>query len=109
MKQEFKTAQLRVKAKCIIAEGSSGTVFWATPARARALIDAGAAELMNAGPSEFKPVGHLEKKSLAAAQDGRSTDSALSSAHGTAAQQSASAEDPALPKRRLRKLAQQET
>mgnify|MGYP003393625606 FL=1 len=108
MKQEFKTAQLRVKAKCIIAEGGAGTIFWATPARARALLDAGAAVLMNAGPSEFKPQEPAEKKFSVAAPAGPSTDSASSSLHGAAAQSSASAEAPASPKRRSRRSSNQD-
>lgn len=116
VKQEFKTAQLRVKPRCIIAEGGDGTIFWATPARACALLDAGAAVLMNAeqpaiGPSQTKPANAseikepVEKKFFAAAPVGPSTDSALSSQHGAAAQPSASAEAPASPKRRSRRSA----
>jgi len=84
---EQKTAQLRVKKNCIIAEGGGGTIFYATPTRARLLIDGGGAELVNAsvrpvagpsetptaGPSEFKEPA--EKKYSAVAQDGRLTDS----------------------------------
>jgi hypothetical protein len=110
-KTEFKTAQLRVKAKCIIAEGCGGAFIYVTPARARILIDAGAAELVNAGstqqtgigPSEFKPTGALEKKSSAAVPAGHSIDSAPSSGTGTAAPLSASEEAPASPPRRSRK------
>lgn len=98
---EPKTAHLRVKHKRIIAEGTGGTIFWATPSRARLLIDAGAVELMNGprlvGPAETKPAEPLEKKEhgskkfLAAVPDGRSTASALSNVHGTAARLFASA------------------
>ena len=67
------------------------------------LLDAKAVELLNAaqpetGPEETKPTGPLEnkeaetKKSSAATQDGRSTDSAVSSELGMAEQSSASAE-----------------
>jgi len=102
---ELKTAQLRVKRKAIIAEGGGGTIFWATPSRARLLIDAGACELMNAtiqpvvGPAATKPAGPaqtkepIEKKSSAAAPVGPSTDSALSSPPGTVAQLFASLVD----------------
>jgi hypothetical protein len=99
---EFKTAQLRVKRKAIIAEGAGGTIFWATPARARLLIDAGACELMNAqsaiGPSQTKPQEPAEKKSLAAAPAGPSTDSASSSQPGAVAQLFASVVDLVSPK-----------
>jgi hypothetical protein len=109
---ELKTAQLRVKRKAIIAEGAGGTIFWATPSRARLLIDAGAVELMNAmpvaGPSETKPAGPaqtkepIEKKFSAAAPVGPSTDSALSSQPGAVAQLYASLEAPASPRRKSR-------
>lgn len=111
---ELKTAQLRVKRKAIIAEGGGGTIFWATPSRARLLIDAGACELMNAtiqpvvGPAATKPAGPaqtkepIEKKSSAAAPVGPSTDSALSSQPGAVAQLYASLEAPASPKRKSR-------
>lgn len=113
---EFKTAQLRVKRKAIIAEGSGGTIFWATPSRARLLIDAGAVELMNAdvpaqpviGPSETKPQEPAEKKFSAAAPAGLSTDSASLSQPGAAAPLSASEEAPALPKRKSRRLKKEE-
>ncbi|MFA6204494.1 MAG: hypothetical protein WC710_15050 [Gallionella sp.] len=103
---EFKTAQLRVKRKAIIAEGAGGTIFWATPSRARLLIDAGACELMNAnvparpaiGPSETKPQEPAEKKFSAAAPAGPSTDSASSSQPGAVAQLFASVVDLVSPK-----------
>ncbi|MCR4331300.1 MAG: hypothetical protein NUV34_01130 [Sulfuricaulis sp.] len=105
MQAEFKTAQLRVRKNCILAEGSDGSIFWATPTRARLLIDAGAAELVNAGPSvaptvgpsETKPMEPAEKKSFAVAQAGPSTDFPLSSELGTAAQSSALVEAHRLP------------
>jgi hypothetical protein len=103
MKAEEKTAQLRVKKNCILAEGGGGTIFYATPTRARLLIDGGGAELVNipptfsgprnkpetgpsetpiAGPSEFKE--SAEKKSLAATQGGPSIDSVPSIESGSA-------------------------
>jgi hypothetical protein len=113
MKAEEKTAQLRVKKNCIIAEGGGGTIFYATPTRARLLIDGGAAELVNvgptvrpvvgpsempvAGPSEFKE--SPEKKSSAIAQGGPSIDSAPSTESGKAALLSSSAEALVSPKR----------
>jgi len=120
---EAKTAQLRIKPNRIIAEGTGGTIFWATPARARLLIDAGAVVLMNAGvlarpvigPGQTKPAGAsetkepVEKKSSAADPAGRLTDSAPSSGTGPAAPLFASAEDPALPKRRSRRSSKPET
>lgn len=102
---EPKTAQLRVKKNCILAEGGAGTIFWATPTRARLLIDGGGAELVNAdpakrpvagpsetpvaGPSEFKE--SPEKKSSAAAQGGPLTASVSSTESGQAALSSSSA------------------
>jgi hypothetical protein len=102
---EFKTAQLRVKRKAIIAEGSGGTIFWATPSRARLLIDAGAVDLMNAdvpaiGPSETKPQEPAEKKYSATAPAGPSTASVLSSQPGAVAPLPALEEAPASPRRR---------
>lgn len=101
---EQKTAQLRVKPKAIIAEGSGGTVFWATPTRARLLIASGAAEFVGtAGPAETKPAGpgetkeSAEKKFLDGAQAGQSTASALSSAPATVAPSSVSPEAPVSP------------
>jgi hypothetical protein len=80
---EAKTAQVRIKPRCIIAEGASGTIVWLTPSRARLLIDGGAVELVNTvGPTETKPVGATEKKSLPAAPAGPSTDSASSNPPG---------------------------
>jgi len=115
---EFKTAQLRVKRKAIIAEGGRGTIFWATPTRARRLLDAGAVDLMNAepvaGPSETKPAGPaehkepIEKKSSATAPAGPSTDLAQSSQPGVVAQSSASEVAPASPKRKSRQSKKQE-
>lgn len=120
---EAKTAQLRIKPKCIIGEGTGGTIFWATPARARLLIDAGAVVLMNAGvparrvvgPGQTKPAGaseikeSLEKKSSAVVPAGRSTGSASSSGTGAAAPSFASAEAPASPKRRSGRSAPADT
>ena len=97
---EFNTAQLRIRAKCIIAEGSEGAIIWVTPSRARMLIDAGAAELVNPGPSETKPTGAAEKKYSAAGPAGRSTATARSIAPGAAALSSASAGDLVQPQRR---------
>ncbi len=106
---EQKTAQLRVRKNCIIAEGSEGQIFYASSTRARLLIDAGAAELVNVprpgpsivkvpGPSETKPAEPAEKKSsFPAGQDGRSTDSASSIESGQAEPSSSSAAAPALP------------
>ena len=117
---ELKTAQLRVKRKAIIAEGGGGTIFWATPSRARLLLDAGACELMNAtlqpviGPAETKPAGPaqtkepIEKKSSAAASAGPSTASASSSQPGAVAQLYASLEAPASPRRKSRQSKKQE-
>lgn len=92
---EQKTAQLRIKGRnAITSYGSSGTIFWETPSRARFLIDAGIAELVNvdpagaggtkpAGPTETKPAAPSEKKRFSDdAQDGLSTDSAPSSEDG---------------------------
>lgn len=103
---EQKTAQLRVKKNCIIAEGGGGTIFYATPTRARLLIDGGGAELVNvgpavrpvvgpsetptAGPSEFKEP--VEKKSVSQdVQAGPLTGSASSTESGTAPLSSSSA------------------
>ena len=90
---ETKSAQLRIMGRnAITSYGSSGTIFYETPARARFLIDNGIAELVNvesakikpvgpvetkpAGPSEPKPAGPLEKKEFCeGARDGPSTDS----------------------------------
>ncbi len=104
---EHKTAQLRIRRKVIIEEGCGGSIILVTPSRARALIDAGAADLMNAqpGPAETKPAGPLEKKFSAAVPAGRSTDSAASSEPGTAASVSVSVVVPALPKGKLKRLA----
>lgn len=119
MQAEFKTAQLRVKPNCIIAEGGGGQIFYASPTRARALIDAGAAELVNvskvskviemdkpiigpteapiAGPTEFKEPA--EKKSYSpAVPDGRLTDSPSSIESGKAAPSSSSAAAQVSPK-----------
>ena len=114
---ELKTAQLRIKRKAIIAEGGGGTIFWATPTRARLLLDAGAVELMNAevtaGPAETKPAGPaqtkepIEKKSSAAASAGPSTASASSSQPGAVAQLYASLEAPASPRRKSRQSKKQ--
>lgn len=115
---EMRTAQLRVKPNAIIAEGGGGTIFYATPTRARLLIDAGAAELVNvsnvskviemdkpiigptetpaAGPSEFKEPA--EKKYLPADPDGRLTDSPRSIESGKAKQSSLSAAGRVSPK-----------
>ena len=101
MLAEQKTAQLRVIGHGIIAEGSAGQIFWATPTRARLLIDIGAAELVNQfaapviGPSETKPAEPAEKKSFPAVPDGRLTDSAPSIESGKAAPSSSLAEDRA--------------
>ena len=70
MQAEMRTAQLRVRPNAIIAEGGGGTIFYATPTRAKLLIDHGAAELVNvgptvrpaAGPTETKPTGPTEFK-----------------------------------------------
>jgi hypothetical protein len=113
MQAEFKTAQLRVRKNCILAEGCSGTIFYATPTRARLLIDGGGAELVNVGPAERPVAGpsetptagpgefkeSAEKKSSAAAQDGRLIDSASSIGPGKAALSSSSAEALVSPKR----------
>lgn len=100
---EEKTAQLRAKPNVISGYGPG--VFWETPSRARMLIDTGQFILVNAavipqpaaGPTETKPAGPLEKKSFAAGQAGRSTDSASSSEPGTAAPLPSSAEGQASP------------
>ncbi len=111
---EQKTAQLRVKRNCIIAEGGGGTIFYATPTRARLLIDGGGAELVNvgpavrpvvgpsetptAGPSEFKEPA--EKKSVSqGVQGGPLTALAPSTESGMAALPSSSAAALVSPKR----------
>lgn len=121
---ERRTAQVRVRPRVTVGEGSGrmgacpfncgqpkcscgGTIFYATPTRARQLIDAGAVDLVNfqpveqpmVGPSETKPIGPSEKKTdrSVAVQVGPSTALAPSSAPGPAASSSASAADPALP------------
>lgn len=84
---QFNTTQVRVRKNCIIAEGSGGHVFYTNAARARALINAGAVDLVNPiviGPKETKPAEPAEKKSYHAAPDGPSTDSAPSSEPGAA-------------------------
>lgn len=96
---EQKTAQLRVKhpapgrGMVISAYGTSGTIFWETPSRAKFLIDAGGFELVNVkpvGPSTTKPAGPgemkdgAEKKPSPAAPDGHSIASVPSSAPGPA-------------------------
>ncbi len=123
MISEQRTAQLRVKKNCIIAEGGGGTIFYATPTRARLLIDGGAAELVNVGPverqivgpSETKPTGPQEKKTvLIDSTAGPSTDSPASIESGKTEPSSVLVEAhrllgrnaPSLPKRgrgRLRK------
>lgn len=97
---ELKTAQLRVSRKAIIAEGCEGTIFWATPSRAKLLIAAGAAMLVNAeavGPAEAPTAGPTEKKSFAVDQVGPSTDSASSTPSAPAAPSSSSEVDQASP------------
>jgi hypothetical protein len=115
---EHKTAQLRIKRKAILPEGAAGTIFWATPSRARLLLDAGAVELLNAeqpavGPAETKPAGPTEtkepheKKFFAAAQAGPSTDSASLSQPGAVAQSSVLQEAQVLPVRKSRRSKKQ--
>lgn len=97
---ELKTAQMRVNKKAIIAEGCGGTLFWATPTRAKLLIAAGAASLVNAdvaGPSETPTAGPTEKKSSAVDPVGPSTDSVASNPSASAAPSSSSEEDQASP------------
>ncbi len=99
---ELQTTQVRIKKNCIIQEGSDGTVVWMTPSRAQLLCDHGAVEIIGSaqpyiGPSETKPAGPESKKSLPAAQDGPSIDSAASSEDGTAELQSSAAAAPASP------------
>jgi len=129
---EPQTAQMRVMPNAILSEGCGraggncpyhcerfiqtrrcscgGTIFYTTPSRARALINAGAAELLNTpgaplapretpivGPRETPMPVPSEKKYSAVAPDGRSTDSQQSSETGTAAPSSLSAADQALP------------
>ncbi len=115
---ELKTAQCRIKPRRIIAEGCGGTIFWATPTRARLLIDVGAVELVNmvpvqAGPVATRPIGPTEapvagpsevkeppeKRSSAVVPDGPSIDSQSSSEPGTAALSSASAAGLLSPER----------
>lgn len=109
---EQKTAHLRVKPRRILPEGDGGTIFWATPARARRLLDEDAVVLLNApaaGPAETKPAGAsetkdaIEKKSSAAAPAGPSTDSVPSSQPGAVASLFASAVALVSPKRKSRK------
>jgi len=109
---EQKTAHLRIKPRRIMPEGDGGTIFWATPTRARQLLDLGAVDLLNApGPAETKPAGpdetkeSLEKKSFATDPAGPLTDSVASSDAGSVAVSSASAAAPASPKRKSRKSA----
>lgn len=98
---EQKTAHLRIKPRRVLPEGDGGTIFWATPTRARQLLEIGAVEMLNApGPAETKPAGPLEKKFSAADPAGPSTDSAPSSQPGPAAVLSASVAGPASPKRK---------
>jgi len=112
MKAEQKTAQLRVKRNCIIAEGGGGTIFYATPTRARLLIDGGGAELVNAsvrpvagpsetptaGPSEFKEPA--EKKYSRVVPGGHSIDFQPSIESGKAQLLSSSAEGLVLAERK---------
>ena len=100
---EAKITQVRIKPRCIIAEGAGGSIVWMTPSRARLLIDAGGVELVNIGPSEIKPVGATEKKSLAAVPAGPSTDSASSNKPGMAASLFASVVDPVSPRGKSKK------
>ena len=105
---EQKISQLRVIGRGIIAEGSAGQIFWATPTRARLLIDIGAAELVNqftaqvVGPSETKPMEPAEKKYSAAAQGGPLTGSAPLIAHGKAELSSVSAAALVSPQRSVK-------
>lgn len=107
---EAKTAQLRVKAgprggMQITSYGTTGTMFFETPTRAKFLIDTGAFELANTGPgqtkplgpSETKPAGPQQKKSYPVAPDGPSIDSASSSEPGAAEPPLSLAADQALP------------
>ena len=102
---EQKTAQMRVIGRGIIAEGSAGQIFWATPTRARLLIDIRAAELVNQftapviGPSETKPMEPAEKKHSAISQGGRLTDSVPSIESGTDSASSVLVEAHRSPKR----------
>lgn len=72
--------QLRALQNAIVEEGHlrPGSVFWTTPARARAYIDQRVAEPLAAplaGPSETKPMEPQEKKSLSGIdRDGLLTD-----------------------------------
>lgn len=106
---EAKTAQLRVKvgprgAMIITAYGTTGTIFYETPQRARFLIDTGGFELVNmqpVGPAQTKPIGPKETKPTAPAQAssvadlvGQSTDSAKSPPSGEIASSSVSQPDP---------------
>lgn len=108
---EPKTAQLRVTKNSIIAEGSAGQIFYASPTRAKLLIDCGAAVLVNApkpvgpavvkvpSPAETKPAEPAEKKTFSLAdQDGPLTVSASSIPYGPAEPPSSSAAAPASPK-----------
>ena len=113
MLAEMKTAQCRVIGNSIIAEGCSGTIFYATPTRARLLIDAGAVVLVNTvgpsnaqvvGPSETKPTGPQEKKtSLTDSTDGHSTDSPASTRSGKGDASQSLVEDHRLQKRKYNK------
>lgn len=107
---EPKTAQLRVRKNSIIAEGSEGQIFYASPTRAKLLIDAGAAELVNVqrpagpavvkvpGPTETKPAVPLEKKSsLSEIAAGLSTVSLESIESGPVILSSSLAAAPASP------------
>lgn len=106
---EAKTAQIRIRKRAIIAEGAGGTVVFVTPSRARLLIDGGAADLVNAGPSQTKPAGPSEKKFSAAAPAGPSTDSASSSEPGAVAQLFASVVDRVSRGRKSRRQSKPES
>lgn len=97
------TVQMRSLIRGIIAEGGvkRGEIFWTTEFNARRYIElkvaepiVGPAEQPAPGPSETKPQEPLEKKSSSADPAGPSTDSAPSSAPGTAPPSSASQAAP---------------
>jgi hypothetical protein len=105
---ELKTAQIRIRKRAIIAEGASGSVVFVTPSRARLLIDGGAADLVNAGPSQTKPAGPSEKKSLPAAPAGPSTDSAPSNPPGVVGSLFASVVDLVSPGNKSKRQAKRD-
>lgn len=96
------TTQVRATGKHIIAEGRMrpGTTFWCSAERARQLVDAKVVEIAGAslpGPSETKPAGAAEKKTVSSGDPaGPLTGSAASSTPGEDAASCTSPAGPAL-------------